>query len=304
MGETVGIVILNYNGLTDTIPLLESIWQNVRGVSYSLIVVDNASDNHEADYLESYYGDRITVLRASKNCGYAAGNNIGLRYAVEKGLKNICILNNDTIIYDDFFQDCIQYLDKHSEVAFVSPAILSRNQRVQSTGGTYSLTKGNAYHNNVGIEYEKIDKKVMECDLVFGACMLFKTALLDTIGYIPEAYFLMFEETEWCLKAKKQGKKCVCLTNHYIIHKGAVSIGQKGGKELYVYLFQRNRVVFAKRNLGKLQFLYFLFHNFFSLLYQSIHKTAPFKKYLRYHIDGLTGRIDPRFPYIWINEND
>ena len=92
MEGKLGIIILNYNGLNDTVSLLDSIWENVTRVSYSLIVVDNASENHEADFLESMYGDRITVLRSEFNCGYAAGNNIGLRYAVENGIEYLCIL--------------------------------------------------------------------------------------------------------------------------------------------------------------------------------------------------------------------
>ena len=302
MGKTVGIVILNYNGLTDTLQLLESIQEKVTSVSYSVIIVDNASDNDEAGRLEDACDDRATVLRSPKNCGYAAGNNIGLRYAVDKGFENLCILNNDTVVTDDFLRDSIEYLDSHPDVAIVSPAIIDQSGKIQSMGGTYSLIKGNAYFNCVGERYEDVVKEEKDCDMVFGACMVFKASLIDLIGYLPEAYFLFYEETEWCLKAQKAGKKCVCIATHCLIHKGSATINRLGG--LSEYLYERNRVVFAKRNLNGFQFLCFLVFDFCRLLYQSARYHVPFRQYFRYHLDGLKGRVDPRFPFVWINENE
>jgi len=137
--KKLGIIILNYNGLNDTIQLLNSIWDTVLDIEYSLIVVDNASDNGDGDWLETTYGKQIIVIKSPFNCGYAAGNNLGLRYAIQNGFEYLCILNNDTIITEDFFSDCISYIDNHPNVAFVSPAVVDANYRIQSMGGTYSL---------------------------------------------------------------------------------------------------------------------------------------------------------------------
>lgn len=297
-----GIIILNYNGLTDTINLLESIWKSVHTIEYSVIIVDNASDNCEADYLETTYGNRITLLRSMMNSGYAAGNNLGIRYAVKSGFNYLCILNNDTIITDDFFADCVNYLDNHPNVAFISPAVIGENNKIQSLGGTYSPIKGNTYFNHCGEDYNQADGREIICDLVFGACMIFKASLLDYIGYIPEVYFLFYEETEWCLRAQMQGRKNICLSNHYILHKGSVSIKRIHG--LSEYLLERNRVVFAKRNLRKFEFYSFLIFDFFRLIYHRFRYQTPFIRYLKYRVDGLTGKIDERYQFIWINKDD
>ena len=129
---------------------------------------------------------------------------------------------------------------------------------------------------------------------------MFKTALIEQIGYLPEAYFLFYEETEGCLKARKAGLECVCLANHFLIHKGSATINQIGG--LSEYLFERNRVLFAKRNLSRMRFLCFLVFDFCRLVYQCAAYRVPFKRYFKYHLDGLLGRIDSRFPFIWVNE--
>lgn len=69
--------------------------------------------------------------------------------------------------------------------------------------------------------------------------MLFRTEVLKKLGYIPESYFLFYEETEWCYKAKEQGFKNICLTDYYIYHKGSVSINAING--LQEYLMNRNK---------------------------------------------------------------
>jgi len=297
--ENLGIIILNFNNVKDTIACIESIWNIIGDLGETIIVVDNGSSNNEADVLQSRFGEGIVLLKSEKNYGYARGNNIGLCYAQEIGLKYLCILNNDTIVRKNFFTDLILYVDEHPDTAFVSPAILGLDGKAQSTGGFVKLYKGTPFYYNNQKNYEEIKDKEIVCDILVGACMLFKTSIIQEIGLIPEAYFLFYEETEWCYKAKKAGKKCVCLTSHFILHSGSVSVKKTGG--LQEYLMERNRVVFCKRNASLPMFLIFLAYDTARTLYQGIVEKEPMFRYLRYHLDGLLGTIDKRFPFIWIN---
>ena len=70
---------------------------------------------------------------------------------------------------------------------------------------------------------------VFEVDYVAGACLLISSALIKKIGLIPEEYFLFFEETEWCLKARRAGQKVVCVCESLIYHKGSKSIEKVSG---------------------------------------------------------------------------
>ncbi len=299
--NTIGIIILNYNGLDDTCILIESIQANVSQTPYEIIIVDNASKGNDADVLEEKYGKAVTLLRSPQNVGYAAGNNIGLRYAVSRGIRYYCILNNDTIVIDDFFPAFLRYLDLHEDVAFVGPVLVDPEMRVQSTGARIRRFKAMSYDINPRIKYDDLEQTEIPCDMLVGACMMFTRETLDLTGYLPEAYFLCFEETEWCLKAKGLGKKIVCLAPHYIIHKEHVSLKRVGG--LTEYLMVRNRVVFARRNLPKPLLPLFLLYNTSRLIYQSIVDHADPKQLLKYQHDGLTGHVDKRFPFIWINED-
>ncbi|MBQ5951227.1 MAG: glycosyltransferase family 2 protein [Lachnospiraceae bacterium] len=302
MENTLGIIILNYNGYADTVELIDSIKAHVSGTPYEIIVVDNASKENDADLLEEKYGADIAVLRSPRNKGYAAGNNMGIRHAYERGLKYFCILNNDTVVAEDFFAAMMRYLDLHRDVAFVGPALVwPGGAVVQSTGSRIKRLKAMSYNLNAGAVYADLDKSEIPCDMLVGACMMFTRETLEQIGYLPEVYFLCFEETEWCLKAKDLGKKCVCLPEHYIFHKESVSMNKQSG--LFGYLVVRNRVVFAKRTLPLPLFLVFLFYNTCRLILQSFVFKRNLKEQLRYQHDGLTGKIDKRFPFIWIGED-
>ena len=90
------IVVLNWNGLADTLECVRSL----DALTYSkrtVVVVDNGSANAEADRLEAAVPG-LTVLRSGENRGYAGGNNLGIRYALERGADYIWLLNNDTVV--------------------------------------------------------------------------------------------------------------------------------------------------------------------------------------------------------------
>ena len=132
--------------------------------------------------------------------------------------------------------------------------------------------------------------------------MLFRTEVLKKLGYIPESYFLFYEETEWCYKAKEQGFKNICLTDYYIYHKGSVSINAING--LQEYLMNRNKVVFVKRNINsKIKYIRFLMYLLFRFTYRFLLGKEKNIKIIRYYVDGIRGVIDSKYPFIVI-END
>lgn len=277
----------------------KSIWNTLKEKNPTIIVVDNNSDNDEAGILQSKYGESITVLRSPHNYGYAKGNNLGISCAISLGLKYICLLNNDTRVRENFFAELMYYLDTHPEVAFISPAIVSDKMEVQSTGGKISPLVGTPRYFNHNVPFASIRNKEIRCEILSGACILFKSNYIEKLGYIPEAYFLFYEETEWCYQAKKKGYVCASLASHYIEHKSSASIRRTNG--LQEYLMERNRVVFSKRNATTLGFLFFLFYDLCRTIYQGVFEGKSALKLFRYHVDGLLGKIDKRFPFIWIN---
>ena len=242
--EDVAIIILNYNGWQDTLLCLKS----TRNIKYphKLIVVDNCSSDNSVEKLKTQCDGDIMLIQTDFNLGYAGGNNVGIKYAVDNNYKYCCILNNDTIIEDDFMEACIGYLKDNSNVAFVGPTILNyTNRKIQSTGGDIYINKGSVKCKNANADISQISDSI-ESDYLGGACIIFRLDLIHQIGLIPESYFLFFEETEWCWKALKQGYKNVCIGKVSVLHKGSMSINKVEG--LNEYLLTRNRIAFIRRN--------------------------------------------------------
>ena len=110
------IITINYNGLKDTCALIESIPFNDK---LEVIVVDNASDNQEADQISSRF-PHVKVIKSDKNLGFAGGNNLGIKASTG---KFIFLINNDTYFEDFNVWALIERLNSSSDIGIVCPKI-------------------------------------------------------------------------------------------------------------------------------------------------------------------------------------
>ena len=101
------IIILNWNGLKDTLECIDSI-KKIKYRNYKIIVVDNASSNNEAKEIHEAYPNELDVIKNEANYGYTGGNNIGIEYAMSKYKPDyILILNNDIIVHPEFLDQLV-----------------------------------------------------------------------------------------------------------------------------------------------------------------------------------------------------
>ena len=299
--KSIYIVILNYNNYCDTKECIDGLLKHQSNENYNekIILVDNHSKDGSGDRLYNDFKNNIIFIKNSVNYGYAAGNNVGIKYAIDHNADFLCVLNNDTLANEDFITPCLRYLEENSDVAFVSPTIENYNNNfVQSTGGDIFFEKGCVTVKNNGSERDNLPQTV-ESDYLGGACLIFKSELINAIGLIPENYFLFFEETEWCWKAKKQGLHNICITTTYIKHKGSASIDTING--LHAYLMERNRVVFLRRNAPS-NFIYMRAIIFLTIKYikKGIFENKNYFKYLKYMSDGKKNIVDSKYPFVHI----
>lgn len=296
-----GIIILNYNGSNDTINCVKSI-RNI-DVTNEIIVVDNYSDDKDYNNLKTNISNEAIILRTKRNLGYAGGNNVGIMKALELNCNYICVLNNDTIITKDVFTPCIEELENDQKLAFISPAIIDYNTgMVQVAGSSVNPTTGIVKNYNIN-KNPKVLNKYIYCDYVSGACIMCRRELITINGFIPESYFLFFEETEWCLLAKKRGYKNLCLASTMILHKGSASISTVSG--LQTYLMLRNRLAFMRRNSNCI-FVSLLIYKFMCAREFTKYLLTHQKKYLSYinaYSDGWRKKISSKYPFIIINND-
>ena len=152
MIKKVSIITINYNGLKDTVEMIESLAIH-ETYPHEIIVVDNAStDPLEHKLLQSKFPD-IQVIRSEKNLGFAGGNNLGISYATGYYLL---LLNNDTIITQPFLKALVNRLDSNPRIGCVSPKIACwpEKERLQYAGSTpmsYITLR------NTSIGYDQLD---------------------------------------------------------------------------------------------------------------------------------------------------
>ena len=257
MNPKVSIIILNWNGLEDTIECLDSL-KKITYPDYSVIVVDNGSAGNDVQLLKEKFGDYIQIIENDKNYGFAEGNNIGIRYALKNShLDYILLLNNDTIVDPEFLAELVNVAASDPLIGIAGPKVYWHDEprKIQSAGGRIDWWSGETSLIGVG----EIDKgqfdHAKDVDWVIGGGLLIKRQVLERIGLLYQPYFAYFEEADWCTQCKKAGYRVVYVPGAKLWHKGAATTARIGGMRLYY--MTRNRFLFMKRNATGLQFACF-----------------------------------------------
>lgn len=236
------IITINYNGLKDTCALIETIPFNDK---MEVIVVDNASDNQEAEQISSRF-PYVKVIKSDKNQGFAGGNNLGIR--ASKG-KYLFLINNDTYFEDFNVQALIDSLDSAPNIGIVCPKIKFAwpPQPIQFAGYT---TLSNITIRNQAIGFGEEDHGQYETahptPYAHGAAMLIKREAIDKVGLMPECYFLYYEELDWSIMFTRAGYQIWYEPKCTIYHKESQATGQNS--PLRTYYITRNRLRLVKRN--------------------------------------------------------
>ena len=258
MNKSVFIIVLNYKNLVDTVACIASL-RKITYNKYRIVVVDNDSRDGSYEYLKEQETD-CCIIQSGENRGYAAGNNIGIRYALEQGADYVCILNNDVEVEPDFLTKLVQYMESAPDVGMTGPVVYEYNQREKIQSAGFSICVGRASTEPLlqGKTKSAIsrEKAVEFCDGLSGTCLLVKRGVLEKAGLIPENYFLFFEEMEWCLQIRKKGYKLGTVLTAAVYHKGSATLKKTG--TLSRYYMARNQALFVRRNGTTLDLCTFL----------------------------------------------
>lgn len=240
--KQLSIITINYNGLKDTCALIESIPFNDK---MEVIVVDNASENQEAEQISSRFPD-VKVIKSDKNLGFAGGNNLGIK--ASKG-KYLFLINNDTYFEDFNLQALIDRLNSDPNIGIVCPKIKFAwtPQHIQFAGYT---PLSNITIRNQAIGFGEEDHGQYETahttPYAHGAAMLIKREAIEKVGLMPECYFLYYEELDWSMMFTRAGYQIWYEPKCTIFHKESQATGQNS--PLRTYYITRNRLRLVKRN--------------------------------------------------------
>ncbi len=240
----VSVITINYNQSEATCEMLESLFR----CGYSnleVIVVDNASPSDNPDIIKERY-PKITFIKNPVNGGFANGNNIGIRQA--KG-DYLFMINNDTAVPAGVIDRLVDALASDSRIGLVCPKVkyFDNKNIIQYAGQTKMSTFGMrtfiiGYGEKDNGQYDKSE----ETYYVHGAAMMTRRDVVDKVGMMHEAYFLYYEELDWCDHIRKAGYKIMYVHDALIYHKESLSTGKNS--PLKTYYLNRNRMIFLRRN--------------------------------------------------------
>ena len=223
------IVILNYKSWSDTLKEIEACVKLLKFDCQDIIVIDNCSPNDSCEKLKNASIEQNFVfIAAEKNLGYAAGNNIGLRYAHDKGYKYAWILNNDIIIDDaQIITKMVDVFAKDSSVAVVNPDIYAPDGYMFNR----DAKRPTFFDYTIGAwKYKKNGREIQDLGgyaYIYrpqGCCMMVDLEKLDEVNYMDEHTFLYVEEPILAERLLKHNYRCACCLNAKIIHNHSTTV--------------------------------------------------------------------------------
>ena len=254
----VSIIIVNYNTPELTRNCIASVLEKTLGVSYEIIVVDNASTVHDAQELKVQFPS-IQLIKSKSNLGFAGGNNLGI--AAAKG-KYILLLNSDTVLINDAVSLAYAYMEQYQNAGVVSAQLQYPDGGIQSVCQRFPSVKYAA------IELFRLQKLMASerkgrvllgaffdhkhtatCDWVWGAFFFFRAQLLEKLPgkKLNEDYFMYIEDMQWCMDISRLGYEVHYYPEAKLIHYMGGSSGSKNE------LMKKNEEEFLKKNYSPLK---------------------------------------------------
>lgn len=246
MNNKVCIILLNYNSADSTIECIESIKENETKINYEIVVVDNKSQDDSIQKLEKL--NNIKLIKSNENNGFASGNNIGIKYAIENGAQYILLLNNDTTIEKDAISILAEQLNNHNELGIIGSRIMyyDNKELINYCGGEIDWLKATSIHNNYKQKFNNNVENFFYTNFITGCCMLIKKEVFEKVGYLPEEYFMYYEDVDYCVKVKEAGYKLGIDTSSVIYHKVSASSGGEDSP-FSIKWGTRNRIIFINK---------------------------------------------------------
>jgi GT2 family glycosyltransferase len=242
------IIIVSFNTCDVLLDCLISIDAKIEGLSYEVIVVDNASsDGTFAAVLENF--PNVRFISNEVNRGFSAANNQGIR---ESTGRWVALLNPDTKLVENSFHKIFTYLQEHSEFSIIGPGIIDETGKRSPTrlweDSPYDAALKIFGLYNPNNELQRMgDMKAKEALVISGSCFMICRELFEEIGLLDENYFLYNEEDDFCRRARKHGKRICFFPETSILHLHGESTHQLEHREkVIVETYKSNLYFYSK----------------------------------------------------------
>jgi GT2 family glycosyltransferase len=259
----VSVIIVNYNTKQLTINCINSVFEKTTGVSFEVILIDNASSDGSADYFRK--DQRIVFIEGKENHGFGRANNMGMDVA--KG-KYLFLLNSDTILLNNAVFHLYVFAESKQDlkIGVLGTVLLDENWKESPSFGQFPSMKSifdNLFRRlKQGQGYEnKIFKQVAaygfaKVDYISGADLFIPKTIIDQIGGFDPEIFMFYEETDLQKRIANAGYARIIMNSREIIHLVGGSFGRTTSYYRY-HLMQKSLNVYTSKHFNTLRYLSF-----------------------------------------------
>lgn len=264
---TVWIILVNWNGGSDTIECLESLLRLDDG-DFRVAIVDNGSTDGSQARIAAWAtaaappatqtppwerlpaartrtasfaridataalpapSADITLIEAGRNLGFAAANNVGMRFAAaDPGALYYWLLNPDTVVAPDSLSIQRKRMQADATIGMLGARLMFYGNpgRVQGLAGGFHRWRARGFHLGLGLTPDALPSDAATeaaMAYVLGASLFVRRALVERIGGMSEAYFLYYEEIDWARRMPTEFRLAVAQ-DAVVWHKEGGSIG-------------------------------------------------------------------------------
>lgn len=267
------VVIVNYRTPDLTLDCVSSLASEIArtDADVRVVVTDNQSPDDSVAKLQAGFlamnHPWLTLMALDRNGGFAYGNNAAIAPALadRDPPDLIWLLNPDTIVLQGALTELIGFMRSHPQVGIAGGRAENRDGTVRRSSFRFHTPLGDlesALHFGLATRILRkyvvapgIPASTQQVEWVSGASMMIRREAFEKVGLLDDAYFMYFEETDFCLRAARAGFECWYVPQSRIIHLVGQSSGvtgaQRGAKRRPKYWFQSRSRFFVK-NYGVL----------------------------------------------------
>lgn len=250
MEKRIGIILVNYNGVTDTIDCIESL-NKMSYKNFQTIVVDNkSSDCSLKVLLEKKNELRFELIALNENKGFSAGNNAGICKAIQIGAEYVLLLNNDTIVDQYFLEKLMREEVVSSGLCVTTGTIFYANNKNKIWYAAGQFHPYLAKVSQIGLNYNKgkIPQNPIKVSFASGCCMCIPISVIEKVGLLDESYFLYEEDVDYCYRLMRKSINIYYVPDAVLYHKISSSTTKTDKMSAVTqYYMVRNKYNFINR---------------------------------------------------------
>ncbi len=249
--EKVAAVILNYNTPQDTVNCANLLMRQ-KSVDLKIIVVDNASSDNSIDIIKNELGEKVILVVNKSNRGYSAGNNLGLKRAIEEDCQYALVVNPDVEISDEYaMEKAVTIMKADKDIAMLGPDVIDMDGNHQNPQRELKFIEDVFWPISLllskmkkGNRYVKNYNKNGYCEKVVGCCFVADLEKMREIDFFDEGVFLYSEEPIISARIHSADYKIYYCKDIKIKHNHIES--EKGDAKTRLAQFMDSRIYFFK----------------------------------------------------------